>query len=105
MEDTCWPPWALCVWLATQHSITTLAVTSHSRWPAAPPHAPQVTQCLGVLAPVGHWYMVVARPSGSVANYPKEEDLMAFKIPHGVFVKMEKVGGCVSKWGGARAWS
>lgn len=50
----------------------------------------KVTQCLGVLNPVGHWYMAVARPSGSVSNYPKEEDLHVFKIPHGVYVKMEK---------------
>ncbi len=51
----------------------------------------QVTQCLGVLAPVDHWYMVVAKPSGSVDNYPREGDLHAFRIPHGVYVKMEKV--------------
>lgn len=65
-------------------------------WPHIPhtphPHGSmQVTQCLGVLAPMGHWYMVVARPSGSVENYPTESDLHAFRIPHGVYVKMEKV--------------
>lgn len=49
----------------------------------------EVTQCLGVLQPQP-WYMVVARPSGNVANYPKTEDLTAFRIPHGVSVKMER---------------
>eukprot|EP00197_Chlamydomonas_leiostraca_P014533 CAMPEP_0202863238 /NCGR_PEP_ID=MMETSP1391-20130828/3953_1 /ASSEMBLY_ACC=CAM_ASM_000867 /TAXON_ID=1034604 /ORGANISM="Chlamydomonas leiostraca, Strain SAG 11-49" /LENGTH=178 /DNA_ID=CAMNT_0049542851 /DNA_START=175 /DNA_END=711 /DNA_ORIENTATION=- len=50
----------------------------------------KVTQCLGVLSPMAHWYMAVCKPSGSVANYPKEEELSVFKIPHGCFVKMEK---------------
>lgn len=49
-----------------------------------------VTQCLGVLSPVAPWYMAVARPSGSVANHPQEEDIKVFRIPHGVYVKMEK---------------
>jgi len=48
-----------------------------------------VTQCLGGLNPPQPWYMVVARPSGSVAAYPRPEDLTAFRIPHGVFIKME----------------
>lgn len=49
----------------------------------------EVTQCLGGLQ--SHpWYLVVAKPSGSVACYPKEHELVAFKIPHGVFVKLNK---------------
>jgi hypothetical protein len=55
----------------------------------------QVTQCLGVLSPVGHWYMAVARPSGAVSAFPREEDLAVFRIPHGVYVKMEQVCGRV----------
>jgi len=47
------------------------------------------TQCLGVLNPIGRWFMAVAKPSGSVEAYPKLEDLTVFEIPHGVFVKME----------------
>jgi len=50
----------------------------------------KVTQCLGLLSPIGHWYMVVAAPTHNVEAFPKEQDLMAFKIPHGVFVKMHK---------------
>lgn len=49
----------------------------------------EVTQCLGGLGSA-FWYMAVARPSGSVENYPREEDLAAFKIPPGVFVKLER---------------
>ena len=37
------------------------------------------------------WYLVVAAPTGSVQAYPKQEDLRAFRIPHGVYVKMHKV--------------
>lgn len=48
----------------------------------------QVSQCLGLLNP-GHWYMVVSKPSESVQNYPRTEDLVAFRIPHGCFIKME----------------
>lgn len=48
----------------------------------------QVTQCLGALSPVTHWYMAVAQPTANVQDYPKEEDLTVFRIPHGVFVKM-----------------
>ncbi|KAL6751912.1 RmlC-like cupin domain-containing protein [Haematococcus lacustris] len=50
----------------------------------------KVTQCLGVLSPPAPWYMAVARPSGSVDNFPTAQDLTVFRIPHGVFVKMEK---------------
>jgi len=57
----------------------------------APPlqHRLQVTQCLGGLAQLP-WYIVVARPSGSVAAYPRQQDLVAFEIPPGVFIKMEQ---------------
>lgn len=48
----------------------------------------QVTQCLGALSPVTHWYMAVAQATANVQDYPKEEDLTVFRIPHGVFVKM-----------------
>ena len=34
--------------------------------------------------------MAVARPSGSVQAYPREEDLTVFEIPHGCFVKMHE---------------
>ena len=34
--------------------------------------------------------MAVARPSGSVENYPKQEDLAVFEIPHGSFVAMKE---------------
>jgi len=33
--------------------------------------------------------MVVARPSGSVDNFPRVEDMAVFEVPHGVYVKME----------------
>lgn len=70
-----------------------------------PPATPlQVTQCLGVLGP-HPWYMVVAAPSGSVASYPKTQDLVAFEIPPGVFVKMEQgtwhAGAHAGQLGGA----
>ncbi|KAL4430401.1 hypothetical protein ABPG77_002207 [Micractinium sp. CCAP 211/92] len=50
----------------------------------------KVTQCLGGLQPVSPWFLVVARPTLSVDSYPKQEDLAAFRIPHGVFVKLHK---------------
>lgn len=84
----------------------------------------QCTQCLGALAPVAPWYLVVAAPTHSVDAYPGTEvrarrclawlcgtalclpcsrltsvlarllwdpqDLHAFRIPHGVFVKLEQ---------------
>eukprot|EP00879_Flechtneria_rotunda_P011510 GHRR01012023.1.p1 GENE.GHRR01012023.1~~GHRR01012023.1.p1 ORF type:complete len:203 (+),score=23.42 GHRR01012023.1:190-798(+) len=46
-----------------------------------------VTQCLGGLSPVAPWYIVVAAPSGSVQACPRQEQLTAFKVPHGMFVK------------------
>lgn len=48
-----------------------------------------VTQCLGGLNPPGYWYLTVSKASGSVEKYPKPEDLTAFKIPPGCFVKLE----------------
>ena len=48
-----------------------------------------VTQCLGSLAPTDDWYMAVARPSGSVGNYPRLPDLALFRVPHGLFIKLE----------------
>ncbi|KAF8062111.1 hypothetical protein HT031_004371 [Scenedesmus sp. PABB004] len=47
----------------------------------------RVTQCLGGLSPPAPWYIVVARPSGSVAAAPRSADLAAFKVPHGAFLK------------------
>ena len=44
----------------------------------------QVTQCLGAATPK-HWFMAVAAPSES---YPKPNDITAFRIPYGVFIKM-----------------
>lgn len=49
----------------------------------------KVTQCLGGLGE-NDWYMAVAKPTGSVESYPKEEDLVAFRVPPGVFLKMEE---------------
>ena len=34
--------------------------------------------------------MAVSRPSGSVQNYPKQQDLTVFEIPHGCFVLMKE---------------
>ena len=48
-----------------------------------------VTQCLGGLNPAS-WYLAVAAPSGSVQNAPAEQDLHAFKIPAGKFVKLHQ---------------
>lgn len=47
----------------------------------------KVTQCLGGLA-AKPWYMAVAAPSGSKEKYPRQEDLHAFEIPQGCFIKM-----------------
>lgn len=49
----------------------------------------KVTQCLGGLGEK-EWYLAVAKPSGNVEKYPKEEDLVAFRVPPGVFLKMEE---------------
>ena len=49
----------------------------------------KVTQCLGGLSSKG-WYLVVAAPSGSVENRPSQQDLRAFKISPGQFVKLHQ---------------
>ena len=49
----------------------------------------KVTQCLGGLG-AEDWYLVVSAPSGSVENAPTEQDLHAFKIQHGQFVKLHQ---------------
>lgn len=48
-----------------------------------------VTQCLGGLTPA-EWYLAVAAPSGSVHNSPTPQDLHAFRIPTGKFVKLHQ---------------
>lgn len=51
------------------------------------------TQCLGGLQSstgTSPWHIVVAAPTGSVADYPKQDQLRAFQIPHGVFVKFRE---------------
>jgi len=50
----------------------------------------KVTQCLGLLSPMGHWYMGVARPTGSVQAHPEAKDITVFRIPHGVFIKLHQ---------------
>jgi ureidoglycolate hydrolase len=49
----------------------------------------KVTQCLGALAPVQDWYLAVAAPTMSVDKFPQPNDVHVFRIPHGVFVKLE----------------
>lgn len=46
-----------------------------------------VTQCLGGLTPAD-WYLAVAAPTGSVQQFPTQQDLHAFRIPAGKFVKL-----------------
>lgn len=48
-----------------------------------------VTQCLGGLTP-GDWYLAVASPTGSVQQFPTQQDLHAFRIPVGKFVKLHQ---------------
>lgn len=48
-----------------------------------------VTQCLGGLTPAS-WYLAVAAPSGSVQNAPAQQDVHAFEIPAGKFVKLHQ---------------
>lgn len=48
----------------------------------------QVTQCLGSLSPPQNWFLVVAAPTMDVSAWPRREDLVAFRIPHGVIVKL-----------------
>lgn len=49
----------------------------------------KVTQCLGGLS-LESWYLVVAAPSGSVENAPIKQDMHAFRIQHGQFVKLRE---------------
>ena len=49
----------------------------------------KVTQCLGGLTP-SDWYLVVAAPTGSAHNPPTQQDLHAFRIPAGKFVKLHE---------------
>ena len=48
-----------------------------------------VTQCLGGLTPAD-WYLAVASPTGSVQQFPTQQDLHAFRIPAGKFVKLHQ---------------
>ncbi|CAL8470773.1 g10315 [Coccomyxa elongata] len=49
----------------------------------------KVTQCLGSIG-LQPWYMAVAAPSGSVEEWPRPEDLHAFRIPAGTFIKLHQ---------------
>lgn len=51
-----------------------------------------VTQCLGALAPVEAWYLVVGKPTLDVSAWPRWDagQLTAFRIPHGVFVALKE---------------
>lgn len=51
------------------------------------------TQCLGGLQSstgTSPWYIVVAAPTGSVSKYPQQQQLQAFKVPHGMFIKLKE---------------
>lgn len=48
-----------------------------------------VTQCIGGLGSTP-WYLAVAAPSGSLEAPPAENDLHAFQIPEGSFVKLHQ---------------
>jgi hypothetical protein len=48
----------------------------------------RVTQCLGVVQPGVPWYLAVAKPTGSAARFPRPQDVAAFRIPHGVLVRL-----------------
>ncbi len=61
----------------------------------------EVTQCLGGLAGQP-WYLVVARPSGSTDAYPRTEDLVAFKVPPHLFIKLERGTWHAGLW--AQRW-
>lgn len=49
-----------------------------------------VTQCLGGLNPPQPWYIVVAAPTGSVGQYPQQQQLVAFKVSHGMAIKFKQ---------------
>lgn len=99
------PPTALactapgCQQLRLVHRLVwdALPIAQGGRAPAWRPvlPAPQnwtttITSHPSCLQPVSPWFLVVARPTLSVDSYPKQEDLAAFRIPHGVFVKLHK---------------
>ena len=48
-----------------------------------------VTQCLGGLT-AADWYLAVAAPTGSVKQSPTQQDLHAFRIPAGKFIKLHQ---------------
>jgi ureidoglycolate hydrolase len=48
----------------------------------------RVTQCLGCVQPGVPWYLAVAKPTGSRERFPRQNDLTAFRIPHGVIVRL-----------------
>jgi hypothetical protein len=75
-----WPQTCAAAWIRA--AVRTSLIRPVLRLPL------QVTQCLGCLGDKP-WYMAVARPSGSVAAYPRQQDLTAFEVPPGVFIKME----------------
>eukprot|EP01024_Parvocaulis_polyphysoides_P019815 TRINITY_DN19070_c2_g1_i3.p1 TRINITY_DN19070_c2_g1~~TRINITY_DN19070_c2_g1_i3.p1 ORF type:complete len:198 (-),score=12.97 TRINITY_DN19070_c2_g1_i3:199-735(-) len=50
-------------------------------------HHAKVTQCLGSLNPPQPWYICVCEAG---VEKPTEDKIKAFKVPHGVFIKMEK---------------
>eukprot|EP01023_Acetabularia_acetabulum_P069025 TRINITY_DN9905_c0_g1_i1.p1 TRINITY_DN9905_c0_g1~~TRINITY_DN9905_c0_g1_i1.p1 ORF type:complete len:205 (+),score=31.18 TRINITY_DN9905_c0_g1_i1:94-708(+) len=48
-------------------------------------HHAKVTQCLGSLNPPSSWYLCVCE----AGKMPCEDNIKAFKVPHGVFLKLE----------------
>jgi hypothetical protein len=48
----------------------------------------RVTQCLSCVQPGVPWYLAVAAPTGSRDAFPRRGDLTAFRIPHGVVVRL-----------------
>lgn len=76
--------------LASGHSrppTTPRPLTAPLLAPLPPFSRPQCTQCLGVLQ--DHpWYMVVAQPSGGLEDYPRAQDMAAFEVPSGCYLKM-----------------
>jgi len=48
-----------------------------------------VTQCLGGLSSEP-WYIAVAAPTGSVEAFPRAEDIVAFRVPPGTFLKLRE---------------
>ena len=71
--------------------------STHPACPACPPPRSPPS-----LQPASPWFLVVARPTLSVGQYPQQQDLTAFRIPHGVFVKMHKGPWHAGGWAGGR---